>query len=196
MAMIQNTNEVHFTGMTRVELEGNKIIATQNGESQVTIAANTRSLAELAGKINESTAKKETVTDQEMLDRDVVERYSGYSGQYRIRSHNSTYFPYGGRKMTMPQFIEFYLSANRLGYSLYDMRECLCIPENAEQRYPEREYSTYTGIMSVGYLEARIKQASRFAKSRGFVLPPLRNVKKTDWHKISEDSLGALNWAG
>ena len=84
MAMIQNTNEVHFTGMTRVELEGNKIIATQNGESQVTIAANTRSLAELAGKINESAAKKETVTDQEMLDRDVVERYSGYSGQYRI----------------------------------------------------------------------------------------------------------------
>lgn len=190
MAMIQNTNEVHFTGMTRVELEGNKIIATQNGESQVTIAANTRSLAELAGKINESTAKKETVTDQEMLDMAIIESYRGYCTP---RKYIKNKYWCAGHRMDILDFIKFYLSANRLGYSLWEMRQVLVsLPSNPEDGI---EYKTGDcSVMSITYLESKIRKAAEFARTKGFELPKIKNDPAAKMTTV-EDQLQALNWA-
>jgi len=194
MAMIQNQNEVHFTGMTRVQLEGNKIIASQNGEAQVTIAANTRSLTELADKIGETTAKKNILTDQQMLDLAVMEKYNGRCGHYTYDHKDTSWFPYRGDKMSMIEFIEFYLSANRLGYNPHQMREILCIPSNPQSG---KVYSRSENIMNVTYLEARIRQAEKYAKQKGFELPPLKNpITKSRSPIFESKKLEALNWAG
>lgn len=189
MAMIQDTNKVHFTGMARIELEGNKIIASQNGESKVTISANSHSLVGLADKISETNAKKSVVTDQDMLDRAVVEKYRGYS----LATMNKDCRYWNSRpRLTTVDFIEFYLSANRLGYSLEQMREVLVtIPKNPN---PELRYSNDGELrMNISYLEAKRKKAAAFAKNNGFILPPLKNVSCIE--DLADTKLKSLNWA-
>ena len=191
MAMIQDTNKVHFTGMTRIELEGNKIIASQNGESKVTISANSHSLVGLADKISESNAKKNIVTDQDMLDLATVEKYRGYST--RTKRKDCKYW-YGANRISMIDFIEFYLSANRLRYSLEQMREILISMPSRLDPDLEYENSDFAYIMSVSYIEAKIQKAADFAKSNGFELPSLKNTSRKE-EVIAENKLKSLNWA-
>jgi len=194
MAMIQDTNKVHFTGMTRIELEGNKIIASQNGESKVTISANSHSLVGLADKISETNAKKNIVSDQDMLDRATIEVFRGTCTP--CRTIGSRHWCNRGN-WQMIEFIEFYLSANRLGYTLRQMREVLIdtfalCPDHPNARL-DWEYQDDNSSMTVSYLESKIQKAGEFAKANGFTLPALKNTSHEE--NITASKLKSLNWA-
>jgi hypothetical protein len=126
-----------------------------------------------------------------MLDLATVEKYRGYST--RTKRRDCKYW-HGAYRISMIDFIEFYLSANRLGYSLEQMREILISMPRRPDPDLEYENSDFAYIMSVSYIEAKIQKAADFAKSNGFELPSLKNTSRKE-EIITENKLKSLNWA-
>jgi hypothetical protein len=73
------------------------------------------------------------------------------------------------------KFVEFYLSANRLNYNLYEMAHHLS--------------------MRPGYIKTKMDVAKYFCRDLGFKLPELRNVSE-DRSSVIKSKLSSLNWAG
>lgn len=163
MALVQETNTVRFIGMTSVDLNGNRIIGRQSNGAEVTMPANNQSLVSLSEKLNVRVANMVKIdpTDQEIVDKYKDIRDTEYA-------------------VELPQFLEFYLSANRIGMSPLEM-------------YSHLGYAA-SNPSKKAYILDKIQRIKTLAKNYGFELPAIKNNGNNQKNDDLPSFLSGLNW--